>query len=89
MCSEGESRVASLIAAYQVGVLSCLATKHNKLNSNSRTHSHSAECSILAGHFFARWWPDKIIQIEEKKSKPQIIQFITTVFALRRPASSW
>ena len=61
MCSEGESRVASLIAAYQVGVPSCLATKHNKLNSNSRTHSHSAECSILARQFSARWVPDKTI----------------------------
>ena len=61
MCIAGESRVAAIIAVYQVGVRSCLATKHNKFNSNSRTHSHSAECSILAGHFFARWLPDKTI----------------------------
>ena len=54
MCSAGESRVASIIAVNQVGVRSCLATKHKELNSNSRTHSYSAECPIFAGQFFCQ-----------------------------------
>ena len=65
MCSAGESRVASIIAVNQVGVRSCLATKDKELNSNSRTHFYSAECSIFVGQFFARWWPDKLIEIEK------------------------